>query len=181
MNRKKLIATFAEKGYKAIPNDGNSGFDNLINLSYVECDIECVPNLVAERERLHQQMEEMQKTRDIDLWIQDLKELQQKLAEKGMEPQKRTMLPISYPLSFPYCQHTKLTIWLHLSCLFQKFSGHLLLVLVTRGPGPTCDRWCQEAQAKSVLSNCGELFEKQNSVEVELTMLIYLMLTCLFI
>jgi len=89
INRKKLIAKFTEKGYKAIPNDGDSGFDHLINLSCDELDIECVPNLVAEREGLHQRMEEMQKTRDTDLWIKDLEELQQKLAETDMEPQKR--------------------------------------------------------------------------------------------
>ncbi|TVU01707.1 hypothetical protein EJB05_52840 [Eragrostis curvula] len=89
MNRKKLVAKFTEKGYKAIPNDGDSGFDHLINLSCDERDIECLPNLVAEREGLHQRMEEMQKARDIDLWIKDLEELQQKLAEEGVEPQKR--------------------------------------------------------------------------------------------
>ncbi|TVU44644.1 hypothetical protein EJB05_04090 [Eragrostis curvula] len=89
MNRKKLIAKFTEKGYKAIPNDGDSGFDHLINLSCDEVDIECVPNLVAERERIHQRMEEMEKTRDTDLWIKDLEELQQKLAEKDMETRKR--------------------------------------------------------------------------------------------
>ena len=140
INRKKLIAKFTEKGYKAIPNDGDSGFDHLINLSCDELDIECVPNLVAEREGLHQRMEEMQKTRDTDLWIKDLEELQQKLAETDMEPQKRSMSPTSYPLSFPYCQHTKPTIWLHFSCLFQKLSGHLQAVLVTKGPGSACDR-----------------------------------------
>lgn len=178
MNRKKLIAKFIEKGYKAIPNDADLGFDHLINLSCAERDIECVPNLVAEREGLHQRMEEMQKTRDTDLWIKDLEELQEKLAEKGMEPQKRSMLPISYPLSFPYCQHTKPTIRLHFSCLFQKLSGHLQAVLVTKGAGSARDQWRREVKAKSVLSNCGELFEKQNCVEVELTMLIYLVLTC---
>jgi hypothetical protein len=146
MNRKKLIAKFTEKGYK-----GDSGFDHLINLSCAERDIECVPNLVAEREGLHQRMEEMQKTRDTDLWIKDLEELQ-KLAEKGMEPQKRSMIPISYPLSFPYCQHTKPTIWLHFSCLFQKLSGHLQAVLATKGAGSTRDRW-RQVKAKSVLSN----------------------------
>jgi hypothetical protein len=41
INRKKLIAKFTEKGYKAIPNDGDSGFDHLINLSCDELDIEC--------------------------------------------------------------------------------------------------------------------------------------------
>lgn len=92
-----------DKGYKAIPNDGDSVFDHVINISCDERDIECVPNLVAEREDLHQPMEKMQKTRDTDLWIKDLEELQRKLAEKGMEPQKRSMFPISYPLlSFPY-------------------------------------------------------------------------------
>ncbi|RLM69324.1 DNA topoisomerase 2-like isoform X2 [Panicum miliaceum] len=54
INRKKLIAKFTEKGYKAIPNDGDSGFDHLINLSCDELDVECVPNLMAEREGLHQ-------------------------------------------------------------------------------------------------------------------------------
>ena len=101
INRKKLIAKFTEKGYKAIPNDGDSGFDHLINLSCNECDIECVPNLVAEREGLHQLMEQMQKTRDTDLWIKDLEELQQKIAEKGMEPQKRSMFPISRRKKYP--------------------------------------------------------------------------------
>jgi ferredoxin-like protein FixX len=86
MNKKKLIAKFTVKNYKAIPNDGDIGFDHLINLSCVDCDIECVPNLVAERGRVHQRMEEMQKTRDIDLWIKDLEELQQKLAEKTWNP-----------------------------------------------------------------------------------------------
>ena len=40
----------------------------------------------------------MQKTRDTDLWIKDLEELQQKIAEKGMEPQKRSMFPICYTI-----------------------------------------------------------------------------------